>query len=101
MAGPDRNDPLFRRPTSRSADDQEQDQSAGGRSMRMVELPGGTRTSGKIRLHPAEQGARALLYYRAHGRDFQKEIGIFDPTERAEILAQAWNVARERGLLRH
>lgn len=83
---------------SRSA---EQDRAAGGAHLRAVDLGGGTfaRASIALRLYPKTRRVRAYLRWSDSGQTRERYVGEVDQPTRAANLAQAWQIARTRGLV--
>jgi hypothetical protein len=88
---------LVRRPRTRHEQAAEQDLAAGGPEQRML-MHGATKAKGAIYLSRKGDRVVAALFYKAHGRDFRRQVGLVSASSRAEALKQAWDSARRKGL---
>jgi len=80
----------------------EQDQAAGGRERRRVQLGGGETALGSIELkQPWKPRGRiyAYLRYSHHGRTITKYVGNATATTREEALRLGWRIVHAKGLL--
>jgi DNA mismatch endonuclease (patch repair protein) len=94
----------WRPPQGRSLQEatREQDEAAGGRSRRVVELDGGApaTASVELKLLPKSRRVYAYLRYARDGRTANVYIGQVDGESRLERLRGAWQQVHDRGLLR-
>lgn len=92
---------IFNAPASRRASAEEQDQAAGGREARTIALPDGSVATLSVYLHKGVGSRRAYAYVRFKhgGRNHRRYVGDVSAETRAEALAAAWMLIREKGLL--
>jgi DNA mismatch endonuclease (patch repair protein) len=86
---------------TRAARTAEQDQAAGGRDRRLVDLGDGrtARASVELKVLPRTRRIRAYLRWSDKGRTRERYLGeVAEPT-REQNLALAWRMAHEQGLL--
>ncbi|TKA09592.1 very short patch repair endonuclease [Actinacidiphila oryziradicis] len=78
----------------------EQDKAASGPEYRRVPLPNGGDATGSValRLYQRTRRVRAYLRWSEHGRTRERYIGEVRQATRAANLADAWALARQRGL---
>jgi DNA mismatch endonuclease (patch repair protein) len=80
----------------------EQDQAAGGRERRQVQLGGGKTALGSIELkQPWKRGGRTYAYlrYSDRGRTVNRYVGSATAATRQEALRLGWQAAHAKGLL--
>jgi len=80
----------------------EQDQAAGGRERRRVQLGGGDTALGSIELKQVWKprgGTYAYLRYSHRGRTINRYVGNATAATREEALRLGWQAAHARGLL--
>lgn len=96
---PSRPDPAAWRPipgSTSSARAAEQDNAAGGRDARRVQLPGGRHAVASVALRAPRSSRRIYAYLRWYERRRTREryLGEVNEPTRAANLAAAWNLAR-------
>ena len=86
---------------SRAARTAEQDQAAGGRDRRLVDLGDGrtARASVELKVLPKTRRIRAYLRWSDHGRTRERYLGEVTEDTREQNLALAWRMAREQQLV--
>ena len=93
----------YRSPTAATATERraEQDRAAGGRAARAVQLGNGRSSIASVELKALPKSRRVYAYLRhtEQGRTVSRYLGEPAGETRAEALADAWRIARERGLL--
>ncbi len=87
---------------SRAARAAEQDEAAGGRAARLLEITSDKRAHASVALRVNPRGRRVYAYLRwfSDGKTHERYIGEVEATSRAANLAQAWSRAQQAGLLR-
>lgn len=80
----------------------EQDKAAGGGHRRVVDLGAGQVARGSVLLKASEGTGtvRAYLRWRAGDRTVSKSLGVVGHSTRSANLAEGWETARSRGLVR-
>lgn len=79
--------------------DEEQDRAAGGRTRRLLELPGGRRVLGEVQLRTGPSGRQeAYLLWSGAGGSGQQRLGEVERANRADALRAAWNYVHASGL---
>jgi DNA mismatch endonuclease (patch repair protein) len=78
----------------------EQDAAAGGKEARRVSFPDGGTATASVSLSKREDASYgASLRFKHGGRTFRRKIGEVKGETRADLLRNAWALAKERNLL--
>lgn len=80
----------------------EQDAAAGDQNDRLIRLPDGRTVTASIALRRSSRGRKVWAYLRysiGGGMTAERYVGEAPAATRAENLAHAWQLARDKGLL--